>query len=64
MKNSHYVLRWRATSYDLVGPFDTQAAAAAWGSEDQRANGDNPCWNTIRLADAHTSPRVIAPERV
>ena len=56
----HYVIRMRDTSYAVVGPFHSQAAAAAWGEQDQAHGGDDPRWQVIRLADPH-AVTVVAP---
>lgn len=56
----HYVIRMRDTSYDIVGPFPSEAAAAAWGVRDQDESGDDPRWQVLRLADPH-AVTVLAP---
>lgn len=57
----HYVIRMRDTSYAVVGPFETQAAAAEWGRRDQDLGGDDPRWQVLQLADPH-AVRVVRPD--
>ena len=45
----------------IVGPFDTEDLAAAYGENWGRANADNPCWQTVTLPDGFV-PSITAPE--
>ena len=60
MPHDHYIIRLRDTSYTVVGPFPSEAAAAAWGTRDQAEDGDDPRWQVIRLGDPHVVT-VVAP---
>jgi hypothetical protein len=42
----HYIVRCTDTSVDMVGPFATEDAAAAWGHQ----NIEDPRWNVVQLA--------------
>jgi hypothetical protein len=44
----------------IVGPFENQDAAAAWGEMWQEVNGDNPCWQCVTLPDGFV-PEIVAP---
>jgi hypothetical protein len=57
---SEYVMVQRNDRYWLVGPFASQADAAAWGRATYSLD-DDPRWQTINLADAGAAPLVVAP---
>ena len=60
----HFVLRWRDDHVALIGPFDTTRDAADYGAADQQHEGDNPCWQTMEIADpAQFVVRHLRPER-
>ena len=48
-----------AATIDLVGPFDTAAAATAWGERWQAENDDSPCW---QLLGGAPSVHLVVPE--
>lgn len=55
-----YVMVQRNDRYWLVGPFATEADAAAWGRATYSLD-DDPRWQTITLANAGAPPLVVAP---
>lgn len=59
----HYIMAMRDTKFWLVGPFDTQANAAAWGYNPANNPTDDPRWQTIELADAGAPVEIIPPTR-
>jgi len=66
---SHYLIVVRSNRFWLVGPFDSQKAAADWGAGgdyDGPRNttnnpSDDPRWQTIELAEVPAGVRVAAP---
>lgn len=62
----HYVVCIHADrepgDVNIVGPFESNGYAAAWGHRWQERNGDNPCWNTVALPDGFV-PTISAPTR-
>lgn len=45
MRNDYYVILYYP-DLRVIGPFDNGEQASLWGRKWQKANGDNPCWNT------------------
>lgn len=58
---NHYVIIMRDADYWLVGPFSSQATAAAWGGGRENNPEDDPRWQTIRLDDPSKPVRVVSP---
>lgn len=59
--NDHYILVARDDRFWIVGPFPTNRAAAVWGHKRKNNPGDDPRWQTIRLAKPTARVRVVDP---
>ena len=57
----HYIMVMRDDRFWLVGPFDSQANAGAWGSNPANNPSDDPRWQTIELKDATAPVEIIPP---
>jgi hypothetical protein len=57
----HYLLVARDDRFWLVGPFDSEGNAAAWGSDPANNPSDDPRWQTIFLKDASAPVEIIPP---
>lgn len=62
MTDRTYIITYNPT-LRVVGPFTTESNAAIFGGSWQKANADNPCWNTIRLPGDPIAQIVIDVER-
>lgn len=57
----HYILVMRNTRFWLVGPFDSEDNAAAWGRDPVNNPADDPRWQVIELANPQAPVEVIPP---
>lgn len=66
MVTKAYVLKWRggtksdkgkpsdATRIWFTGPFSSDSRACAWAEKDQKNDGDDPRWQSVRLPENMT----------
>lgn len=63
--NKHYTIVMRSDiepgDVKIVGPFEDQDAAEAYGVKWQESHDDNPCWQTLTLPNGFTPSIVPQP---
>lgn len=58
-----YIMRVRDQGFCLVGPFGSEDDAFLWGAHDQMKSGDDPRWQTLRLAQVPPGVLLVSPDQ-